>query len=130
VQGSGVGGLLLAVAVLCAAPVVFQLAMTPHAYTVVGDQIEVHRRWLPDSSFAMRGSPERLAVAEARSPAERTGQEGYGERFARISRTRQLPAMTDARKGVRVAIGKGGALLISPEDPDEFVRVTSGGRFP
>jgi hypothetical protein len=129
VQGTGVGGLLAGIAVVCAVPVAWQLAMTPHAYSIEGEQVQVHRRWLPDSTFVMRGSPERLAVAAARSPDAASGEEGYGDRFARISRTRVLSAMTDSRKGVRIAIGRSGALVISPDDPDAFVRAAEGGGF-
>lgn len=128
VRGSGVGGLLAGIALLCAMPVLWQLAMIPHAYTVEGTRIHVHRRWLPDSSFEMRGTPERLSVAQARAPIAARGQEGFGDSFARLSRTRVLSATTDVQKGVRVAIGRSGALVISPAEPDEFVQASGGGQ--
>jgi hypothetical protein len=122
VRGSGVGGLLGIVALACAAPALWQAAMTPSGYTVSGDVIAVHRRWLRDSRFTMRGAPERLAAAEARDPSTGRGVEGYGEEFARISRRRTFRAVTDARKGISIPIGRQGALVISPDDPDAFLR--------
>jgi hypothetical protein len=125
VRGTGLGGLALAVGIACLVPALWHLAMTPHAYTIDGREVLVHRRWLPDSRFTMRGDPERLSEVEARSGGAAAA--APRDRISRLDRPRVFSALTDVRKGVRVQIGRGGALVISPDDPDAFVRAGRGG---
>jgi hypothetical protein len=126
VRGTGVGGFLGLLLLACAVPAVWALAMRPHAYSIAGDEVIVHRRWLPDSRFRIRSAPERLHVHVARSPE---GADDPRDRIARLHRERVYKALTDTRKGVRVPIARGNALLISPDDPDAFVRAGAGGGF-
>jgi hypothetical protein len=127
--GTGLGSLFTALLAVCLAPVLWQVGMAPRAYTVAGPLITVHRRLLPDSDFTMRASPERLAAAIVRSGDAGSGGR-TGDPLARLSRRRTFHALTDARKGIRIAVSRGGALVISPDDPEAFLRATSGGRFP
>ncbi len=129
IAGSGLGWLFLALAVICVVPALWQLGMAPHAYTVEGTSIAVHRRVLPDSTFTMRAGPERLAAATLRAASGDSGREGYGDGFARVSRRRTYHAVTDAKKGVRIVVNAG-ALVVSPDDVDGFMRATAGGSFP
>lgn len=129
VAGTGLEPLFLGLITISIVPALWQVGMTPQSYSVAGTTINVHRRVLPDSTFTMRGSPERLAAALVASAARDSGEEGGGDPFARLRRRRTFTAVTDARKSIRVAVGRG-ALVISPDDPQRFIDATAGGSFP
>lgn len=118
----GTALLLAGVILLFVAPALWHLGMFPDSYSIDAKTITVHRRHLPDSRFPVVG-PVRLGQADATKPAPAPGPV-YGEEprpIQRMTTRRIYKALTDTRCAVRVPI-KAGTLMISPDDPDEFVR--------
>jgi hypothetical protein len=129
--GSGVGWLLLAVGVLMVSPLLWQLGMVPFAYSISSRTVAVHRRWLPDSRFPVVGPAERYdpasaASADPPSMVERMTADTLltGPRRELSGRNeRVFKAVTNIEQAVRVRVPRG-SLLVSPEDPDAFLRAS------
>jgi hypothetical protein len=126
--GSGVEGLLLLVVALVVSPALWQLGMVPHAYSVGSRAVHVHRRWLPDSRFPIVGPTERFVpsarAAHGSSVADRLNADTFliGAHRELTGRSeRVFKAVTNIERAVRVSVPRG-ALLVSPEDPEAFVR--------
>jgi hypothetical protein len=128
--GSGIGGVLIVLAALTASPFVWQLGMVPHAYSVEARTVRVHRRWLPDSRFPIAGPAERydpsIAAADPESVTDRINADTLlmgPRRELTGRRERMFKAVTNIEQAVRVSVPRG-ALLVSPDDPEAFVRAT------
>lgn len=127
--GTGTSLRLAALVLLVAAPVLWQAGMVPHRYAIDGETVTVHRRYLPDSRFAVAGEVrEGQADPEPRRVAAGPVYREAPPEIRRMDRSRRVyKAMTDPQHAVRVPI-RAGTLLVSPEDPQAFVRTAEALR--
>jgi hypothetical protein len=125
--GTGTAGWLAVMVVLVALPIAWQRGMIPDGYSLDGSHVGVHRRYLPDSRFrivgaARRGSEDAPNPRAAASAGPVSGEEPRQIRRLDVSR-RMYRAVTDGDRAVRVPV-RGGTLLVSPDDPEEFIRMS------